>query len=161
MIQGDEVVVILPLISADQTPKVSLNLIVSEMFSRSVRRLSGRRFDYFGALKNLLTPSHAVCYLKNIGLRHQTEGSASHRLHGAERGTHLSPQRLGCKWATGSAHRPSAGCCTAATFATFDACCGYDYVVLFKCVLKHGKQDESQRTLPIKQKVNINLKPTC
>lgn len=51
------------------TQHVSLNLIVSEMFSRSVRHLSGRRFIadrvdlrfcfvffYFGALKNLLTP---------------------------------------------------------------------------------------------------------
>lgn len=44
------------------TQHVSLSLIVSEMFSRSVRHLSGRRFNadhvffYFGALKNLLTP---------------------------------------------------------------------------------------------------------
>lgn len=48
------------------TQHVSLNLIVSEMFSRSVRHLSGHRFNvdcvdflfyfYFGALKNLLTP---------------------------------------------------------------------------------------------------------
>lgn len=74
------------------TQHVSLNLIVSEMFSRSVRHLSGRRFIadrvdlrfccffLFWSFKKLVDPSHTVCYLKNIGLRHQTEGSASHRL---------------------------------------------------------------------------------
>lgn len=145
------------------TQRVSLNVIVSEMFSRSVGHLSGRRFNvdrvdffYFVILelwKTCWPPlvqyviwRTSACAIKQKVRRPTGSTAQSDWLVRPCRGWAESrPRGLRTDRALGVALQP---------------CCEYDCVVLFKCVLKHGKQDEFQRTLPIKQNVSVNLKGT-